>query len=174
MKKNKNLNLLVLSIVTALLCAVWTLLSNVGSSFLLGWAGFAGCTSYFACGKHGLEGVKRTILPNLAGVVCGVLSISLGGLVNSMNDWGIWCGIFTFIMCYMAVSDLFSFCPGTFIGCFSVFAADGNWKLLVPSLIIGAFLGLACDMGSKALEKVLRGEKEQVMSCRNSAAEDLS
>lgn len=169
-----NKNVLVLSVVTALLCGIWTLLSNVCSSFLLGWAGFAGCTSYFACGAHGMDGVKKTILPNLAGAVCGVLCINLGGLVNSMNDWGIWCAIFTFIMCYIAVSDLFSFCPGTFIGCFSVFAADGNWKLLVPSLILGAFLGLGCDMGTKAIEARLWGEKKRTVSRPTGAAEDLS
>lgn len=169
----KNKNLMALSVATALLCALWTLISNVvGSNFLLGWAGFAGCTSYFACGKHGLDGVKRTILPNLAGVVCGMMTILLGNVVTGMSEWGIWCGIFTFIMCYMAVSDLFAFCPGTFIGCFSVFAADGNWKVLVPSLILGAFLGLACDSGSKVLLKVMNGEKLDFFKSRKNAAED--
>lgn len=45
-----------LGISTAVCCAVWSFLSpELG---LLSWAGFAGCTSYFACPDHGWKGVK--------------------------------------------------------------------------------------------------------------------
>lgn len=158
--KNKT-NLLSLSLTTAILCGVWSCIAKALPGALLEWAGFAGCTSYFACGKHGIAGLKKTILPNMAGVVCGLMAMSLGDLVQNVNDWGIWSAIFTFIMCYMATSELFDFCPGTFVGCFSAFAAGGNWKLLVPSLLIGAFLGVACDYSAKWLQKVITERKEE-------------
>ena len=50
-------SLCALSIVTAVLCGIWSYLAGIAG--LIGWAGFAGCTTYFACGKHGMSGVKR-------------------------------------------------------------------------------------------------------------------
>ena len=47
----------VLSIVTAILCGIWSYLSGIVG--LIAWAGFAGCTTYFATGKHGLLGIKK-------------------------------------------------------------------------------------------------------------------
>ena len=48
-------------------------------------------------------------------------------------------------MCIIGKSKWFDFIPGTFMGCFSTFAAGGNWMILVPSLLMGALLGISCD-----------------------------
>lgn len=148
--------LLALSISTAVFCGIWAALAPLAG--LIGWAGFAGCTTYFSCGKHGITGLKKTIFPNLAGVLCGMSIIALTNLVPALGDWGVWCGIITFVMCIIARFDLFNFCPGTFMGCFSTFAANGDWKMLIPSLLIGAFLGLACDYGGVYLRKKINKE----------------
>lgn len=66
-------SLCALSIATAVLCGIWSYLAGIVG--LIGWAGFAGCTTYFACGKHGMSGVKKTIVTNLAGVLCGMTII---------------------------------------------------------------------------------------------------
>jgi hypothetical protein len=58
-------NLTALSITTAILCGIWTVLSP--SLGLLGWAGFAGCTAFFAAGGK-FEGFKSAIITNLSGV----------------------------------------------------------------------------------------------------------
>ena len=139
--------LLALSISTAVLCGIWSYLA--GKTGLLGWAGFAGCTTYFASGKHGLSGLKNTIFPNMAGVLCGLAIMALSALFPVLGTWGVWCAVLTFVMCIISGCGLFAFCPGTFMGCFSTFAAGGDWKLLVPSLLIGAILGLGCDYGGK-------------------------
>lgn len=39
-------SLCALSIVTAVLCGIWSYLAGIVG--LIGWAGFAGCTTYFA------------------------------------------------------------------------------------------------------------------------------
>ena len=145
-------NLLALSISTAVLCGIWSYLAGITG--LLVWAGFAGCTTYFASGKHGLSGLKSTIFPNMAGVLCGLSIIALSSLFPALGNWGVWCAVLTFVMCIISYFGLFAFCPGTFMGCFSTFAAGGDWKLLVPSLFIGAILGLGCDYGGKWLHRL--------------------
>lgn len=144
--------LLALSVSTAVLCGIWTYLADL--SGLIGWAGFAGCTTYFACGKHGIEGLKNTVFPNMAGVLCAIAIIALSNVIPVFGELGIWCAALTFVMCIISKYQLFAFCPGTFMGCFTTFAAGGEWKLLVPSLLIGAFLGLGCDYGGKWLHRI--------------------
>ena len=79
-------SLCALSIVTAALCGIWSYLAGIAG--LIGWAGFAGCTTYFACGKHGMSGVKKTMITNLTGVLCGrsshlARSIRYSGILES-------------------------------------------------------------------------------------------
>lgn len=132
-----------LGFMTAVLCGIWSYGSEIVG--LLGWAGFAGCTTYFACGSKGLEGLKNTIFPNMSGVIWGMVIITLGSIAPFPGSGGVYCAIVTFFMCVQNKFKLLSFIPGTFMGCFSTFAAGGNWKLLVPSLLLGALLGIACD-----------------------------
>lgn len=143
--------LFALSLSTAVLCGIWAWLAGVFG--LISWAGFAGCTTYFAFGKRGKIGLRTTIICNLAGVLCGMTIIYFSTLFPLFGDLGIWCGIVTFIMCIISKFELLQFCPGIFMGCFTTFAANGNWKDLVIALIIGAFLGLACDYGGMWLHK---------------------
>lgn len=116
-------SLCALSIVTAVLCGIWSYLAGIVG--LIGWAGFAGCTTYFACGKHGMSGVKKTVVTNLAGVLCGMTIITLSKFSPVFGNLGIWCGIITFVMCIIAKSEWFDFCPGTFLGLACEYG--GNW-----------------------------------------------
>ena len=60
-------SLFALSLVTAVLCGIWSFAAEAVG--LPSWAGFAGCTAYFASGKHGVAGLKKAIPTNLAGVL---------------------------------------------------------------------------------------------------------
>ena len=40
-----------------------------------------------------------------------------------------------------------AFVPGIFVGCYSTFAINADWRLLSASLVAGAVLGLLCDRG---------------------------
>lgn len=95
-------SLCALSITTAIFCGIWSYLAGIAG--LIGWAGFAGCTTYFACGKHGMSGVKKTVVTNLAGVLCGMTIITLSKVSPLFGNLGIWCGIITFVMCIIAKS----------------------------------------------------------------------
>lgn len=153
MEKKKADSILTLSIATAILCGIWAWAA--GALNLIGWAGFAGCTTYFASGEHGLKGLIKTGATNMAGVLCGAAILALSTVMPVLGELGVWCAILTFVMCILSKTKLLSFCPGTFVGCFSTFAADGRWVGLVLSLLIGALLGLACDFGGKGLKKAL-------------------
>ena len=89
----------------------------------------------------------------MAGVLYGMAIIALSNVFPAFGEYGMWCAVLTFVMCIIAKFELFDFCPGTFMGCFTTFAADGDWKMLVPSLAAGAVLGVACDYGAKWLHK---------------------
>ena len=150
--------LLALGLSTAFFCGVWSALAPLAG--LLGWAGFAGCTTYFSTGKHGKEGLLKTVCTNLAGVLCGVTIFFLTDLVPAFGEWGIWCAIITFVMVILSGLRLFDFCPGIFMGCFSTFAAGGDWKVLVPSMLLGAVLGVICDGGGHWLFRVCNRKKQ--------------
>lgn len=145
--------ILTLSIATAILCGIWVWAA--GALNLIGWAGFAGCTTYFASGEHGIKGLVKTCATNVAGLLCGAAIIALSAVVPILGKLGVWCAVLTFVMCILSKTKLLSFCPGIFMGCFATFAADGRWIALALSILIGALLGLACDFGGKGLRKVL-------------------
>ena len=70
-----------LGISTAVCCAVWSFLSpEVG---LLSWAGFAGCTSYFACPDHGWKGVKSAFFCVMSGIAYALLTMYLNKVFPS-------------------------------------------------------------------------------------------
>lgn len=160
MKKKESrerfLALLMLSISAAIFCGIWVAFASLIG--LIGWAGFAGCTTYFSTGSHGWKGIFRTICTNLLGVACGLAIIALSNWIPALGNWGIWCAVVTFLMCILSYFKLFDFCPGAFMGCFCTFAAD-DWMILIPSLIAGAFLGFLCDFGGKWLLKFFRKSK---------------
>ena len=142
MKKKMSL-LVALGISTAVFCGIWSALATAFG--LLGWAGFAGCTTYFSTGEHGKAGVLKTVCTNMAGVLCGIASFLLAALIPAFGEWGVWCTIVTFMMVVMSGLKRLDFCPGIFMGCFCTFAAGGDWKQLVPAMLLGAVLGVICD-----------------------------
>ena len=151
-------SLFALSLVTAVLCGIWSFAAEAAG--LPSWAGFAVCTAYFASGKHGLAGLKKAIPTNLAGVLCAVAIIMLSDWMPALGSAGVWCALITFVMCILAKYELFDYCPGTFIGCFSTFAAGGQWMILAPVLVFGAFLAAACDYGGTWLYQAVTGNKQ--------------
>lgn len=154
----KKMNLIVaISITTAICCGAWYAIAcAVG---LCAWGGFAGCTSYFASGKQGAQGVKTALLTNLAGIAIAMASIFLGTMFPAIDKVGIWSGIVSFTIVMLMHTKLFNFTTGTFIGCFSTFAIGGNWKLLVVSIVLGELVGCACDLSGRWFYKAVTGNE---------------
>lgn len=112
------------------------------------WAGFAGFTAYFASGKHGVGALGLTWTTNLFGVLCGWGMVQVGDLLDIPAGPAIAVGGIVTVVILSGSLKWFSFIPGTFVGVYSYFAIDGDWKLLAASLVVGAIFGLVSDLGS--------------------------
>ena len=152
MKKNSRfLFVVAISISAAIFCGIWALAAYLTG--LIGWAGFAGCTTYFSIPKRGVSGLIKAICTNFAGIGCGMANVLLIKWIPALGDWGVWCLIITFFMCLLSYFKLLDFCSGLFMGCFCTFAANADWLFLLPSIAAGAFLGIAVDLGATWLNK---------------------
>lgn len=133
------------ALTTGILSAVW---AGVANQFdLLSWAGFLGCTAYFAYPKEGIRGLAITLATIMSGVIWALAIIYGSQLFNDISTFGYAVtGIIAFIMCIQAKNHLFAYIPGTFIGACSLFAAQGNLTQTIPSLIIGVLFGYSMKM----------------------------
>ncbi|MBD1577044.1 MULTISPECIES: DUF1097 domain-containing protein [Vibrio] len=131
--------LFAISLTTGLLSGVWGWVAV--SLGLLSWAGFLGCTSYFASPTQGVKGLAISLLTNLTGIGWALLIIYGSQWFGSEIIGYMLTGIVSFFMCIQAQKSWLSFIPGTFIGACATFAANGNWQLVIPSLLIGGVFG---------------------------------
>ncbi len=143
--------LVALSLTTGLLCGAWMELSTFFN--LIAWAGFAGCTTFFAAGG-GKQGVKDALATNLSGVFWAMVMIMLTQTFAIPHAGTISTIVITSVMCLQSKCKWLKFIPGTFVGSFSTFAAGGNWQGVALALVCGAFLGYACEASGKWLHKV--------------------
>ncbi|MFB9136852.1 DUF1097 domain-containing protein [Vibrio olivae] len=128
-----------IALTTGILSGLWGWIAV--SLGLLAWAGFLGCTSYFASPRDGVRGLIESLVTNLTGV-CWALVIIASSQYAALDIVGyIITGLVSFFMCVQAKKSWLSYIPGTFIGCGATFAASGNWQLVIPSLLFGGVFG---------------------------------
>lgn len=152
--------LLALSLTTGLLCGAWMEISSLFG--LIAWAGFAGCTTFFAAGG-GKSGVQDALATNLSGVFWAVVTMSLTNLLGIPHAGTFSTIVITAVMCLQSKCKWFKFIPGAFVGSFSTFAAGGNWQGVAIALVCGSFLGYACETSGKWLFKVTNPAQEKQM-----------
>lgn len=149
--------LFAISLTTGILSGIWGWIAV--SLGLLSWAGFLGCTSYFATSKTGIKGLAQSLLCNLSGVFWAWVILSLSQLIA----WDIMGYVITalvaFMMCIQAKQAWLAYIPGTFIGSCAMFAADGNGLLVIPSLFLGGVFGYAMKISGLWLHQ--RNEKRK-------------
>ncbi|MBR9956617.1 DUF1097 domain-containing protein [Cronobacter sakazakii] len=131
-----------LALTTGLLSALWA-----WAAVALGlpsWAGFLGCTAWFASPKGGVTGFL-TILFTLGSGVLWAQVIIAGSAVAPGIAWLSYAmtGVVAFLMCIQSRQTLLSFVPGTFIGACATFAAQCDWKSVLPALLLGLLFGVA-------------------------------
>lgn len=145
-----------IALTTGILSGIWGWVAV--SLDLLSWAGFLGCTAYFACPQGGMKGLLISFCTLLSGVAWAQLIIHSSALMPHLEiaSYAI-TGVVAFLMCMQAKSLLLSFVPGTFIGACATFAGQGDWRLVVPSLIVGLIFGFA--MKNSGLWLAARREK---------------
>lgn len=145
-----------IALTTGILSGIWGWVAV--SLGLLSWAGFLGCTAYFACPQGGMKGLLISFCTLLSGVAWAQLIIHSSALMPHLEIASyVITGVVAFLMCMQAKSLLLSFVPGTFIGACATFAGQGDWRLVVPSLIVGLIFGFA--MKNSGLWLAARREK---------------
>ena len=132
--------LIAIALTTGLLSGVWVWMAD--SLNLLSWAGFLGCTSYFAT-KGDFRALLSSVATNLTGV--GWAMVMIGGSVAMESHLANYAtvAVVSFLMCVQARQKWLAYIPGTFIGACATFASNGDWKTVVLSLVIGAIMGFA-------------------------------
>ncbi|MFA0305883.1 DUF1097 domain-containing protein [Vibrio splendidus] len=131
--------LVAISLTTGILSGLW---GWIAISFgLLSWAGFLGCTSYFASPTGGVKGLASSLLTNMTGVFWAMVIIESSTFAGLEILGYMITAIVAFFMCIQAKQAWLGYIPGTFIGCCATFAAGGDWQLVVPSLLLGGVFG---------------------------------
>ncbi len=130
-----------LSLTTAILSGVWAWVANAFG--LIGWAGFLGCTAYFAYPKDGFKGLAITAITVVSGVIWGLIIIHSGTYFQDYPDvlGYLITGVIAFMMCIQAHKAWLAYIPGTFIGACAIFAAQGEWAITIQSLLVGVLFG---------------------------------
>nr|WP_231128873.1 DUF1097 domain-containing protein [Proteus hauseri] len=130
---------------TGILSAIWAFVANQFD--LLNWAGFLGCTAYFAYPKEGIKGLAVTMATIMSGVIWALAIIYGSQVFNDISLFGYAVtGVIAFVMCIQAKSALLAYIPGTFIGACTIFAAQGDLAQTIPSLIVGVLFGYSMKM----------------------------
>ncbi|QIZ76170.1 DUF1097 domain-containing protein [Ferrimonas lipolytica] len=154
--------LVAISITTGILSALWGWLSVALG--LLTWAGFMGCSTYFAAPAEGKKAVAISMLTNLSGVFWGMVIIQLSTVSNIEVIGYIITGIVSMLMCIQAKKEWLNYIPGTFLGCCATFASNGNWQMVVPSLLVGVLFGAMMKSSGLWLQAKLQPQiKNQVV-----------
>lgn len=134
--------LISLALTTGLLSALWAWAAV--SLGLPSWAGFLGCTAWFASPKGGVTGFLTILFTLCSGVLWAQVIIA-GSAVAPELAWLSYAmtGVVAFLMCIQARQTLLGFVPGTFIGACATFAGQGDWKGVLPALLLGLLFGVA-------------------------------
>lgn len=142
---------LMIALTTGVLSGFWFwTASQLG---LLVWAGFLGCTTYFASPDEGIKGLLIGLTTNLSGIFWAMVIITFSSAFNIQLVSAVITAVVAFIMCLQAKRTLLRFIPGTFVGACATFAADGNWRIVLPSLIGGLVFGYLMKFSGVWLHK---------------------
>ncbi|MFB2863187.1 DUF1097 domain-containing protein [Aeromonas sp. MdU4] len=130
--------LIAIAITTGILSGIWGWIATVFG--LISWIGFLGCTCYFAS-SGGYKALLQTIFCNTTGMLWGLLLIHGDGWWGAGVAGYVMTAVVATLMCVQAKQQWLSYIPGTFAGCCGTIGAAGDWRLILPSLIIGALFG---------------------------------
>ncbi|WP_434362825.1 DUF1097 domain-containing protein [Parasalinivibrio latis] len=138
-----------LALSTGIFSGLWVWTSD--SLGLLSWAGFLGCTTYFAINQEGVKGALSCALTNISGVAWAMMIIAVSQATGHAFIGYILTAIVAFFMCIQAQQRWLSYVPGTFVGACATFASNGDWKTVIPSLLLGLAFGIVMKEGGKKL-----------------------
>ncbi|HFQ6994998.1 TPA: DUF1097 domain-containing protein [Klebsiella pneumoniae] len=152
-----------IAISTALLSALWVVLAALLQ--IPAWAGFLGCTSFFAINENSIKALLVCGFSLAAGAAWACMSLAAIHLkTGSLLILFISTGLIAFFMCIQARLKYVSFIPGAFIGSCTVF---GNTNQIMPSLsalFIGLLAGFLMKYFGICLHKLTSSEKSSILN----------
>lgn len=152
--------LLSLALTTGILSGLWGWTAD--SLGLISWMGFLGCTAYFACPQGGFKGLFISLFTLCSGVAWALIIIHGSAVVQHLDIINyVLTAIVAFMMCLQARHTLLSFVPGTFIGACATFANQGEWPIVIASLLPGLLFGFA--MKNSGLWLASRSVKNKIV-----------
>ncbi|SIS55619.1 DUF1097 domain-containing protein [Salimicrobium flavidum] len=127
------------ALATGLLSGIWTYIAPLFGMLI--WAGFAGCTTFFAVGTGRFRALTTATITNMTGVACGMAILILSTTTEISAGMAIFSGIVTTVMVLLGTVKPTNYTPGIFMGAFSTFASGGDWLVVAVSLLGGVLLG---------------------------------
>lgn len=146
---------------------MWSLISTLAE--FPAWMGFVGCTAYFVTGAGKTGGIKA-LCSNWVGIfwAMGVITLYGADFMQDKNTalvgGALAVGFIAWAMTWQSKFDIFSNVPSTFMGCFSAFAANGEWKPLLIGVTLGVGLGFVCDYSGRYLFQLVGKREETIPS----------
>ena len=149
--------LLCIAFTTGILSGLWGWVAV--SLGLLSWAGFLGCTAYFACPQGGVKGFSSLVVPDER-CYLGTRDYEGQRAGSASGDSGLYHDRRSRVFdVYPGKAYAAVVCTGTFMGACATFAGQGDWALVLPSLMLGLVFGYA--MKNSGLWLAARRDKAQ-------------
>lgn len=101
--------LFAIALTTGILSGLWGWLSI--SFGLLTWAGFLGCTSYFASPQEGARGLASSLITNISGVIWAMVIIQLSSIFPVEIIGYLATAVVAFFMCIQAKQAWLGYIP---------------------------------------------------------------
>ncbi|MDF7680041.1 DUF1097 domain-containing protein [Enterobacteriaceae bacterium ESL0689] len=129
------------------------------------WAGFLGCTTYFAINKHSYQALIICALTLTSGILMACISSAVAGYYSgSLIALFIVTGAIAFIMCIQARLAWLSFVPAAFIGSCTVFAGSGQLISALEALFIGLVTGYLMKLSGYKLHQLTQSTNSPTIS----------
>jgi hypothetical protein len=95
------------------------------------------------------------MMTNLSGVAWALVIIKSSSMFDAEIVGYIMTAIVSFMMCIQAKRSWLAYIPGTFIGACATFAANGDWQIVAPSLMLGGLFGFSMKSSGLWLSAML-------------------
>ncbi|WP_420271193.1 DUF1097 domain-containing protein [Klebsiella quasipneumoniae] len=142
-----------IAMTTGLFSATWIVLATL--LHLPAWAGFLGCTTYFAINNNSSSALFICALSLASGVAWACASLGvLQQYHGSLLILVVSTGTIAFFMCIQARLKYLSFIPGAFIGSCTVFASDVHLISSIAALFAGLLAGFLMKFSGLWLHKL--------------------
>ncbi|HGL4481274.1 MULTISPECIES: DUF1097 domain-containing protein [Klebsiella] len=149
-----------IAITTALFSAIWVILATTLN--IPAWAGFLGCTTYFAINQHSRKAFLICALSLISGSFWACMSLELTQFCSgSLFVLFIATGLIAFFMCIQARLIILSFIPAAFIGSCTVFAGANQLTSSLEALFIGLLTGYLMKSSGYKLHELTESEKQK-------------